>query len=85
MFCPKCGSLMIPNKGKYICNNCGYETLKKGQNETKEDNSFPCSVKDSKISGEAQDAMTITVDPGKRGKKKPPDKGGDKGSEDQGS
>ncbi len=33
MFCPKCGSLMIPNKGKYICNNCGYETLKKGQNE----------------------------------------------------
>ena len=33
MFCPKCGSLMIPNKRKYICNNCGHEILKNGQNE----------------------------------------------------
>ncbi len=30
MFCPKCGSLMTPNKDKYICNNCGYEVLKEG-------------------------------------------------------
>ncbi|MGC8565791.1 MAG: transcription factor S [Thermoplasmata archaeon] len=25
MFCPKCGSLMYPKNGKWICSKCGYE------------------------------------------------------------
>jgi len=25
MFCPKCGSLMFPEKGRLHCNSCGYE------------------------------------------------------------
>ncbi len=25
MFCPKCGSLMFPRNGKWVCPNCGYE------------------------------------------------------------
>ncbi|MCL5803441.1 MAG: transcription factor S [Thermoplasmataceae archaeon] len=25
MFCPKCGSLMAPSKGKQVCGSCGYE------------------------------------------------------------
>ncbi|MGC8585321.1 MAG: transcription factor S [Thermoplasmata archaeon] len=25
MFCPKCGSLMHPKNGKWVCSKCGYE------------------------------------------------------------
>ncbi|CAC12135.1 probable transcription-associated protein TFIIS [Thermoplasma acidophilum] len=28
MFCPKCGSLMTPVNGKYVCPSCGYEISK---------------------------------------------------------
>ena len=29
MFCEKCGSLMSPIGGKYICSSCGHEVNKK--------------------------------------------------------
>ncbi len=25
MFCPKCGSIMFPRDGKWVCSNCGFE------------------------------------------------------------
>ncbi len=25
-FCPNCGGMLLPNKGKNICRTCGYET-----------------------------------------------------------
>ena len=25
-FCPKCGGMLLPNKGNNICRTCGYET-----------------------------------------------------------
>ncbi len=33
MFCPKCGTLMTPVNGKYVCPSCGYEVKK---NKTEE-------------------------------------------------
>ena len=32
MFCSSCGSLIIPNNGKYVCNVCGNEEKLKGEN-----------------------------------------------------
>ncbi len=33
MFCSSCGSLIIPNNGKYLCNVCGNEEKQKGENK----------------------------------------------------
>ena len=36
MFCPKCGSLMYPKKGKWVCSKCGYEMpISKEEKENK--------------------------------------------------
>ncbi len=32
MFCPNCGALMSPTKGKYVCNSCGQEVKKDASN-----------------------------------------------------
>ena len=34
MFCPKCGSLLFPEKGKVHCNSCGYERSLSGKYAT---------------------------------------------------
>src|SRR2546428_13547342 len=34
MFCPKCGSLLFPEKGKVHCNSCGYERSLSGKAAT---------------------------------------------------
>jgi len=34
MFCPKCGSLLYPEKGKVHCNSCGYERSLSGKDAT---------------------------------------------------
>lgn len=34
MFCPKCASLMFPEKGRLHCNSCGYERSFSGKDAT---------------------------------------------------
>ncbi len=36
MFCPKCGSLMHPKDGKWVCSNCGYEMVIEEEQKKKE-------------------------------------------------
>ncbi|KJE49275.1 MULTISPECIES: transcription factor S [Acidiplasma] len=61
MFCPKCGSLMVPNKDKYICNNCGYEVSKSGHNEkiTAQSSGKETIMIEEEVSGEPLDSEAV--------------------------